>query len=287
MNIKTRFIYKSSSGEIEFSRGSDFWISELEGVSSVEVDIATSRGNRQVGSTVSAQSIKPRTITVNGSIFEPVNANRKKLIEVIAPQDPATLIMIDGNESWFIDVLPLKTPEIQEGDSMVYFQMQLFASYPYWKTAATSSAQVAGIKKMFKFPFFTGGNWYLSQFSGDYYTTVNNNGNVPIDVQVVFTSRAEVLNPQIFHVDTQKMLRIKHKLIPGELITVSTVYGEKGVSLQKTDGTIDKSLRYLSFDSDLSFQLVPGDNLIRTDADSGRSALSVRINSWEGVKSGV
>lgn len=287
MNESTVFVYESAIGKIIFKYDSAFWISEIDGVSSVDVAVSASSGAYQIGTTITEQSVQPKTFTVDGYIFDPVKTNRARLLEVVAPQVPATFTMIDGAESWYLDVVPEKTPDIAPGNGIQEFQFQLYAAYPYWRTTKEESSQVAGLTPMFQFPFFTGGEWYISKYSENYYTTINNTGNVPIEVQVIFTARAELKNPEIYHTGTGKRIRINKTMTAGERIVVSTIYGKKGVTAYSASGVAENGFKYLDLSSDLSFALVPGENLLRTDASANRAVLSARVVGSKGVKSGV
>jgi hypothetical protein len=75
-------------------------------------------------------------------------------------------------------------------------------------------------------------------------------------------------------------------MIAGERVTVSTIYGHKGVVCTSASGEVSNGFKYLSVDSDLSMTLRPGSNLLRIDAVN-REGLGVRIEAPEGVKSGV
>lgn len=287
MNETTIFVYENTIGTLTFAYDSPFWITELDGVSSVDIDISESRSTGQVGSSISEQSVQPKKLPIDGCIYDPLDANRAKLIDIIAPQIPATLTVIQGGESWYLDVVPTKTPSIMPGNGLQHFQMELYAAYPYWRTTASYATQIAGLIAMFKFPFFTGGNWWISRYSDSYFNTIVNKGNVPIEFNVVFAARSELVNPELYHVDTQKKILIRKTMIAGERIIVSTIYGQRGVVAISANGVVTNGFKYLSVDSDLDMSLIPGENLLRIDAAQNREGLSVRIEAPEGVKSGV
>lgn len=288
MNGDTIFIYESAIGKIVFQRDQmQFWLTEIDGASSVDIDISESRSSGQVGASVAGQSVQPRSFTVDGCIFEPLALNRAHLLNVIAPQTPATLTILQGGESWYLDIIPEKTPEVTPGEGIQHFQTRLHAPYPYWRTTASYATQIAGLVAMFEFPFFTGGSWWISKYSDSFFRTVENKGNVPIEFQLMFTARSALSNPEVYHVDTGKKILIRKNMIAGERVVVSTVYGQKGVICISNTGEITNGFKYLSLDSDLSMTLVPGSNLLRMDASKNREGLGVRIESPEGVKSGV
>lgn len=286
MNENTIFIYENAIGRLVFQYDGQMWITDVDGMSSVEIDIAESRSTMQVGSSITSQNVRPRSFTMDGAIFEPIAAQRDRLLNVIAPQIPATLTIKQGGEEWYLDVVPEKTPEITAGKGVQFFQTRLRAAYPYWRTIASYATQIAGLVAMFKFPFNTGGSWWISRYSDSYFTSIENRGNVPVEFRVTFTARAALDNPELYHVDTGKRILIRKSMIAGERVSVSTIYGHKGVVCTSASGEVSNGFKYLSVDSDLSMTLRPGANLLRIDAVN-REGLGVRIEAPQGVKSGV
>ena len=287
MNENTVFTYESTIGKLVFRYDSRLWITDVDGMSSVEIDIAESRSTMQIGSSVTAQSVRPRSFTIDGAIFEPIGTIRERVLDIMAPQIPATFTIEQNGESWYLDVVPEKTPEITPGNGVQFFQTRLHAAYPYWRTTASYATQLAGIIALFKFPFFTGGKWWISKHSDNFFTTIENNGNVPMDFRVVFTARSAIENPELYHMDTGKRILIRKAMTAGERVVVSTIYGQKGVTCISASGEITNGFRYLSVGSDLSMSLIPGPNLLRIDAAYNREGLGARIEAPEGVKSGV
>lgn len=286
MNENTIFIYENTIGRLVFQYGGQMWITDVDGMSSVEIDIAESRSTMQVGSSITGQNVRPRSFTLDGAIFEPIAAHRERILNIIAPQIPATLTIKQGGEEWYLDVVPEKTPEITAGIGVQFFQTRLRAAYPYWRTTASYATQIAGLVAMFKFPFNTGGSWWISMYSDSYFAAIENRGNVPVEFRVTFTARAALDNPELYHVDTGKRILIRKSMIAGERVSVSTIYGHKGVVCTSASGEVTNGFKYLSVDSDLSMTLRPGSNLLRIDAVN-REGLGVRIEAPEGVKSGV
>lgn len=287
MDEKTVFIYETAAGSVVFGYDSPFWITDFSGLSEIEVDVYESRGIQQIGSTVTGQSVKPRPLTIDGCIFDPVDTNRDILINAVSPQLPATFTMIDKEAAWYLDVIPKKTPAILPGKGVQNFQMQLYAPYPYWRSTKRYSSQISGIAPMFKFPFNTGGKWWVSKYSDDFFANINNGGNIPIELQIVFTAKADLSTPELYHVGTGKKIKILKSMEAGEQIIVSTVYGKRGVTCVDVNGVKTNGFRYLSLDSDLSMTLLPGENLLRSDAENNKEWLGVRLEAPAGVKSGV
>lgn len=279
MNRDTVFVYENSLGSVTFSYKSPFWITEIDGASSVDVVISSSHSPQQAGEKIASQRVKEKILLVSGCIFEPLRENRKKLIDIMSPCVNSTLTIIENGESWYLDVVPVRTPEIDPGEGVQNFQMRLYAAYPYWRTTEEYATQIAGITPLFKFPFYTGGTWWISRFSNDYFKTIDNAGNVPIGFRVVFTARGALSNPELYHMDTKKKILIKKDMVAGERIVVSTIYGEAGVMAASSDGVRTNGNKYLSIESDLTMAIVPGKNLLRIGASSNREGLRCTIEA--------
>ena len=286
MNEGTIIIYENAIGTLRFAYESTLWVTDVDGLSSVEIDISASHSTMQTGSSITGQSIKPRSFTMDGAIFEPIAPQRELVLNIMAPKIPATLTIEQNGEAWYLDVVPEKTPEVTSGNGVQFFQVRLYAAYPYWRTTTSYARQVAGLDALFKFPIFTGGTWWVSRYSDSYFTTIENRGNVPVEFRAVFTARTEIEDPELYHVEAGKRILIRKTMVAGERVVVSTVYGNKGITCIDPAGTATNGFKYLSVDSDLSMTLNPGSNLLRIDAVN-REGLGVRIEAPEGVKSGV
>ena len=90
-----------------------------------------------------------------------------------------------------------------------------------------------------------------------------------------------------YHVERGTFIKINKVMAAGEKITVSTVYGRKGVTLQLPDGTQANGFKYLDVGSDLNMQMAPGANTIRCDAANNREGLRVQVIMPKGVVPGI
>nr|DAI35519.1 MAG TPA: tail protein [Caudoviricetes sp.] len=287
MNQETKFVYDNGARSVTFESGADFWITELSGMSQNEVAISETQGAGQIGATMSNQSIKSRTVTVNGFLRGNVPENRRALLACILPGVMARLIIYQNGQHLYLEGAPSKTPEISAGEVLQEFQFAFRCPYPYWRTVKEMTAQIAGLTALFQFPFYTGGTWKLSQYSESFYTNVPNSGNVPVEIDVLFQAMSDVTNPELYHMGTGGYLKVNRVLLAGESFRISTVYGRKGATLIHADSTEENGFCFLDVGSDLNLVLQPGDNVVRYQADSNREGLRVTITAPEGVFSGV
>ena len=281
------FEYITANNAVSFSEDSDFWITGIDGLSSNEINISETQGVNQIGSTRSSQSVRPRDLTVTGVLFGNLKENRRTLLSCVSPMIPAHFFIHEDGESWYLEGTPKRTPVMEETAEIQQFQFILHCPYPYWRTADDANTLLAGIKALFRFPFYTGGKWYISKYEASAIKRVLNDGDVDIDLTVELKAMAQVQAPEVLLVETGSMLRITKTLQAGESFTISTVYGSKRVIYRHADGVEENGFRYLSPDSDMNMQLQPGVNTFRYDAADNREGLRVSVLAPRGVRAGV
>ncbi|MCL2567943.1 MAG: phage tail family protein [Oscillospiraceae bacterium] len=280
--------YETARGSITFDqRSMQFWISNFDSASGLQIEMRDTRSVGEIGATLSNKVVGARSLTVDGYIFEPVAENRRKLLDIVAPKVPGRFTLIDGEQAWYLDVVPEHTPEFDDNPNIQGFQMRLYAQFPYWQTTQRAMRQLALITGRFRFPFHTGGTWRLSDYTEGYFSDIANYGNVEIAPVVTFFARQGVVNPELLHMDSGKRIRIEKTMLAGERIIVDTRHGQRSATLLHPNGDRQNGFRFLSLDSDLSLALLPGANRLRFDADLHRSNLNVYIDAPRGIKSGV
>ena len=200
MNRDTIFVYTAGTNSVTFAYKSPLWVTSITGASGNDVAVSESQGAGQVGSTISNQSVQPRDITINGAVLAAVEANRRGILACVLPGVTGRLTVIQNGESWYIDGAPKRTPEFSDGSVVQDFQFVLHCPYPYWRSTADGSAQVAGLTKLFQFPCSLAGTWYISKYSDSLFTVVNNDGTAAMEFDVIFTAATEVTDPEFYHV---------------------------------------------------------------------------------------
>lgn len=94
-------------------------------------------------------------------------------------------------------------------------------------------------------------------------------------IRIEFRAIGAVTNPVLLNVDTREFIKLNISLVAGDVLTVSTGYGEKAVKLNR-GGVITDAFRYLDVDSSY-LQIAVGDNLFRYSADANAENLEVSI----------
>ncbi|HEX3075966.1 MAG TPA: phage tail family protein, partial [Lachnospiraceae bacterium] len=116
---------------------------------------------------------------------------------------------------------------------------------------------------------------------------VYNKGDVETGMRIVFRAKGALTNPSLFNVETREFIKINKAMTAGEVITIDTNYGKKGITLRK-NGVESNILNYIDIagGGNTFLQLAVGDNLLRYNADTGADNLEVDIyfdNRYLGV----
>ena len=279
------FIYENANGgTVVFREDSSLWITGISGISTVEASVAEAQGVGQIGATPTGVSIQPKTLTVNGMLWD--RSLRSRLLAAVLPGVKARFTMLDGGQRYYLEGIPSKSPIVDEVREMPGFQFAFRCSFPYWRGEETVQT-LAGLAALFRFPTSLAGEWYISRMTDSAFATVENPGNMPAPLTLRFKARTIVTNPEIYHLENGSYIRLNTTMAIGDIIEVSTVYGEKGAWQVAEDGSTTNVFRYLDIGSDLSMQLEPGTNTLRVSAEVGEDGLDVEIIAPKGVWAGV
>ena len=159
------------------------------------------------------------------------------------------------------------------------FTVQLTCLNPFWREEAETREDIATWIGGFEFPtpdglqLFEG--WQIGYRQPSLIVNVYNSGDVKAGIRIDFRALGAVTNPQLLNVDTQEFIKLNLEMLAGDVLTVSTGYGEKSVTLTRGGVTSD-AFRYLDVDSSY-LQLSVGDNLFRYSAEENTENLEVSI----------
>lgn len=269
-------IYESANGKrITFSLASGFIIGSMTDPTSQSVTFQTSTGLRNIGAKMEAQVVDAKRISITGTLTGNAEEKRKRMLQTIVPMVKATVIF-DGK--YKLDCWPQKTPEIERYTENPQFNFTLFAPFPYWRSAEGKAIDLLGLTKQFRFPWNISSPtpFRFSTFTEVFYTNVFNGGNVPSRWRAEFYARTDVTGPSLMNMVTGEFVKLNMALSAGEMVIVDTTGQELSVKHYTDTGEESDAFEYLDIDSS-PFELVVGDNLLKTDAEENRTGLSARI----------
>lgn len=271
-------IISDNGNMIDFGIEHNIVISDIQGLTAINVNIVTSQGISQIGTSVQDQTVDSKPFIINGEILGLSVDYRKKLIDTIVPMVGVTIIYDNKFEMY---AYPQITPDISRHKYNAKFQFTLYAAYPYWRNIETIQVPLSGIDKKFKFPmtftstvYFTLGERIVSEF-----INVRNNGNVSIPFDIIFYTKTKAANPMVSKVTTREFIRIEKEMVADEKIKM-TMVGEN-ITITSTSGGMTRDIfGSLDIDSTL-FELDIGDNLLKFDAELNRNSIDCFVNTQE------
>lgn len=275
-NIKIYNIINGNS--INFSPFENIAITNIDGLTSNDINLATSQGFSQIGTTIQGTSVNGRPITVDGEFFGISTWLREKMLKTITPQE--TLKIIFDNKI-FLLATAQNTPDISRSKHNATFQFILYAGYPYWRSLEMSRIMLGGLDAKFMFPINYGDPAVpdLHHFGvrvQESYKNIVNKSDIPVPFKIVFYARTTLENPMIQNIETLEYIRIKKEMEPGEQITIDMTNSILNIT-QGIAGNEKNAMKYFDLNSTLPFRLKVGDNLIKFDSDSGRDNLDCYI----------
>lgn len=281
MNKDTVVIYESAGGSVRFAADGDFWITGISGIQT-DIELTVSQSAGQQGATVSGQSVQPKKITLNGALLgragpAQLEARRRQLLAAVLPLEQARITFEQQGESWYLEGWPTKTPVLSDGLRPQSFQFQFYAPYPYFRSTGTKSYQLSGLQALWRTPFYTGGSFWISQYTEDAFKKVENSGSAAQAVTLIFYAAAEVVKPAVYNVDRGSRIGISRTMNAGEKFIISTHDNDKdagrAVRLFAADGAGSNGFRYITPDSDLSMTVAPGGSIFMADAEANKQNL--------------
>lgn len=275
--------YIPDSGRpLELNYANGYVVARVSGASGMDVVINTSQGFTQVGVSVDSMVVRGRNITIMGYILDYYIDAKAALCAAFRPLSGGVLWWED---KYWIRVNVAKTPELQN-EHNAKFALTLFAPYPYWQGHDEQQAEFGEIYPMFSFPV----NYETEHQFGGYgetsYLNCYNAGNLPTNFELLLTARGAVTNPSLRNIMTYKTLRFIGSLVSGDQLKLTHRFGRVDIEYYSSvTGDWRRALDFFDDSSDL-FELEAGDNAIELDAESGASAMVVRM-SWYDTFSGV
>lgn len=270
-NLSKTFRYINSNGdEIVFEYDEGYVINKPQGIDTLSISHNQAQGINQVGSTIQSSNVESRPVTITGLLVGSNQAaNKVKLLSIVRPDLRARLYADD----YYLDVIPSSTPVIEPKPRFSAFQFSLLAAYPYWQKDNSASATLNGVRKAFRFPWNVYRPYHFGEVIQALFINVYNGGQVPIPFTVRFTALAEVSNPKLIDAATNKFLLLNKTLVAGEVVEIRITH-ERTYVESSVDGECRGALDLASS----FYRLAVGDNVIKPEADDGKSNLQVQID---------
>lgn len=249
----------------------------IDPLNGVSVDLQLAQGVNQVGQTVERQSVAGvyREIIVDcwGSHAD---ADAELFLAALTYQTTGTLYF---GGKWFCRFVVSKTPYTVQLHGVPRLDFILFCPKPFWYSLEESSYTLGGYTPSFRFPVNYSTTHRFGVRNPSTFVNARNAGALPVPFTAVLQSDADVVNPCIINAVTGQMLRILTTLTPGQTIEVYRTTTDK-LAVKRTENRAEENIfALLDEDTDL-VQLAPGDNPLKTTADSGADNLQATVSFY-------
>lgn len=274
--MRYKVVFQNDIGSVEFSLTSGIVIEKIASLTQQNVEFDTTKSNREIGEKLEHQKVKPKTLTIRGTILGRCDAVREQMTHVIAPLAEGKLIF---NDTYELTVYVKTSPDIERYAANAKFSFSLYAPHPYWQTKDKTQTTLIGLRGLFSFPWNISdpNPFAFSEYVETGYVTVHNDGEAPAWWTVTMQALDEVTRPRIYNMETGEYVKILKTMAEGEQITISTEGEELAVIITAPDGTETDGFQYLDLNS-VPFKLQVGENYIKTDAEANTIALRASIS---------
>lgn len=289
-----KLTYINSRGEVlEFGVKSVFHCNvskDVTGLDGIDNTIYRNNSMGQHGDTYTGQRYEPREITIEGSINsvdkDRVLELRRKAEKILNAELDAKLVYTYKDFVRVIDCKVEGTPRFKRESVFTTYSIPLLCCSPFWREETEAKAEIASWVASWEFDFeIPEEGIELGYRETSVIVNVFNEGDVKSGMRIEFRAVGTVVNPMLINVNTNEYIKmIDTEMVAGDVITINTEYGSKGVTLTR-DGEETDYFRRIDVDSTF-IQLDIGDNVYKYDAESGVMNLEATIyynNKYLGV----
>lgn len=269
-----RLVLTNINGEsITLGNETPFYLQIIDGISEIPVSSYSQKAPKQDGSTYLGNMLEGRAISIEGMIITRNNPNevlecRRKMQRVLNPKLGEVILSYQDKE---IKGIVESTPTFpsSQGNKGIYYQKYLINLYchnPFWLDSYYESSEMSYIMGGLKFKLVLPTSFSNRGFK----RRAINEGDVAAPVTIEFKGLA--INPSVTNETTGEFIKVNRELVEGDVLTISTTFGEKYV---RVNG--ENAFHYIDLDS-VFWSLVPGVNILsyKSNNDSINTRVKVK-----------
>lgn len=258
-----------NNGMIDLWQNELFHLVDVDGLTSVTADVASSTTPSMDGDIINMIQAQPRGIVLTLRFKQGVSVEMAKryVLAVVKPKHKGTLRMVDeGRETEIVGVVTGVT--MPRFTNAVMMQITMHCSAPFWEDVNDIIVKLSRIRDMHYFPVPEMGLAFpvegvaFGVYDVNMTQTYTNEGDVECGMVITIIAVADVTNPTIYRSDGA-FIGINDTLVAGDEIVIDTNKGRK--SIKKNGVSIFSKVRA---GSDF-FQLEVGNNEITIDSEDG------------------
>lgn len=249
----------------------------MDPLNGVPVDLQLAQGVNQVGQTVEDQSVAGVYRQITADCWGPHgDADADLLLRTLTYKTAGTLYFGD---QWFCRFVVSKTPYTVQLHGFVRLEMMLFCPKPFWYSLTAASYTLGGFTAAFRFPVNYAQPHRFGIRQPNTFVNCRNTGALPVPFTATLRTDASVVNPCILNVITGQRLRLLTTLTQEQTIEIYRTTTDQ-LAVKRAEHQVEESVfALLDEDSDL-VELAPGDNPLKTEADSNVDNLQATVTFY-------
>ncbi len=283
--VTDRRIIISRTGETLALTETPFSVEEIKGFDSLDVNVVTTQGFDQDGSTPVNIYTDDRPMEIKGQIYAEstwkMQDLRDRLLDIFLPKAALEVRHHYGGVTRTIRAYAEKTPAftLTKVSKLQEYRVKLRATEPYWRGDRDAMVEMAGTKGQFHFPLVIprGKGVIFGVKSKSKIASVPNRSAIRTGMEIIFTARGNVTNPYVINIYTRECIQINCGMVNGQTITVET--GEEKTVTSRLNGVSTDYIGRVDLEGgNCDFlELAPGDNVLRYGAEEGEDYLAVKF----------
>lgn len=266
-----------------------YYVKKINGFDMLDVNIVTSQGFGQEGTSYVNAYTYERSLLIEGQIrassTREMQVLRDSLSGIFLPKTELVITHFYGGVTRRIKVYVEKTPAFSFSNigTIQFYNVEMTAPDPFWYADNYCLVEMANTAGNFHFPltipkekgvvFGVKSNSMIAQLA--------NRSPVKLPLKIIFTSKGNVSNPYILNVNTRECIKLNCNMQDGQTIIIET--GEDKTVTSRIGNTVEDYIGYVDIagESCTFLELDVGDNVMRYGADDGEEYLAVKFTYYD------
>jgi len=254
-----------------------FFLTGIDGAGDVKQSVNTFKAPDQDGAFYISSTLDMRNITLEGTIVastpDDAYALRRQFLQIFSPKVQGVLRYRNRQISCVVEEAGFTA---KSRERIPNFFVSLLCPSPFFESIEEIRQELAAWDPLLEFqleiisPGIEFGSRQPSQI-----ITVDNIGDVSCGCEIIFRALGSVTNPELLNMDTNEVIRVLTAMSAGDEIRVYTHFAGKRVIA--IDGTTETNAFSLLDTQSSFFQLAPGINTLRYDAEENMDLLEAEV----------
>ena len=262
----------SPNGNVLMLTGNDrFKLSHADGLTAVNVELASSIVAGMDGDIVNSKRAVPRSIVLELSIESDVENVKRYILQYVKAEKKSTLRMTQEGRTTVIEGI-VEAIEMQRFTNQVVMQITMYCSQPFWQDENYTNEDISENIDLHYFTddpddmlYFPEEGIPFGEYDANRTKEFVNDGDADVGIQIKIVALGHVSNPTVYN-SSGEFIGVVRTLEAGDEVTITTEKGNKTITLngQSIISDIKEGSTWL--------QLKTGEDELTIDSDDGTEA---------------